>query len=625
MAILVICEKPSQARDIARNLKAQQREEGFLAGSGYQVTWCIGHLLELAPVDYYQPNIKPWRIEKLPVIPEKWQMIVSSRTKKQFTIIKRLLKQTKHVIIATDADREGEVIAREILDLCHYQGKIERLWLSALDDNSIQKALKQIKPGTDTEKLYIAGLGRQRADWLIGMNMTMAMSSLHGTNGMLSVGRVQTPTLKLVVDRDYSIENFKSKNYFILKALFTTQKKEQIWTTCQPSENILDENGHCLDKSIVENIAAKIEGEPGEIQTFKEEQKKQNAPLCFSLSNLQKKASALFGYSAKQVLELVQSLYEVHKAVTYPRTDSGYLPHEQWTEAFKILDALIKADNKLKVIADVCDIHFKSPVWNDKKVTAHHAIIPTANLYVDIGKMSKAEFNIYDLIRRQYLAQFLGDYEYLQRQLEILCVGEKFTTTGHMPLKLGWKQAFKETDSVEDDKNDDNIIIPILNKGHSVENQETLIESKQTKPPARFTEGTLIDAMKTVGKFIADENLRKILKDSNGIGTEATRANILETLFKREYLQRQGKQVISTDKGRTLINLVPSMIKNPILTAQWEQQLDQIAQGSAELHTFVASQVKILNEMLMQLSNGKNEKNLQMVRSPKTNENIRIS
>lgn len=622
MSILVICEKPSQARDIARNLKAHQREEGYLSGNNYQVTWCIGHLLELAPVDYYQPNIKPWRIEKLPVIPEKWEMVVSQRTKKQFTIIKRLLKQTKHVIIATDADREGEVIAREILALCGYQGKVERLWLSALDDNSIQKALKQIKLGTDTEKLYIAGLGRQRADWLMGMNMTMAMSSLYGIHGMLSVGRVQTPTLKLVVDRDYSIENFKSQNYFILKALFVTQKQEEVWTIWQPSENILDENGHCLAKSTVENIAAKVEGEPGEVQTFKEEQKKQSAPLCFSLSSLQKKASALFGYSAKQVLELVQSLYEVHKAVTYPRTDSGYLPQEQWTEAFKILDALVKADNKLKAVTDVCDIHFKSPAWNDKKVTAHHAIIPTANLQVDINKMSKAEFSIYDLIRRQYLAQFLGDYEYLQRQLEILCVGEKFTATCRIPIKPGWKQVFKETGSVGDDESDENIILPILNKGQTVENQKILIESKQTKPPARFTEGTLIDAMKTVGKFVVDENLRKILKDSNGIGTEATRANILEILFKRGYLQRQGKQVISTEKGRTLINLVPDTIKNPVLTAQWEQQLDQIAQGSAELNTFVASQVKILNEMLMQLSN---EKNLQMVQSPKTNENIRTS
>ena len=618
MNILYICEKPSQARDIARNLKADIKKDGYLEGNGYQVTWCVGHLLALAPPEYYRSDIKPWRIEKLPVIPEKWEMMITPKTKKQFDIIKQLLKKlkkTEHVVIATDADREGEMIAREVLEYCHYQGKIERLWLSALDDKSIQKALTQIKPGNETEKLYDAGMGRQRADWQVGMNMTMAASCLYGVNSVLSVGRVQTPTLKLVVDRDRIIENFKPQDYFVLKACFLTNPNTSFWTTWQASENgsksLLDENGHCLDQKTIASIAAKVEDEPGQVLKFQETEKTQKAPLCFSLSGLQKKASSLFGYSAKRVLEIAQALYETHKAITYPRTDSNYLPTEQFEAADQVLAALSKADHEIQSLIDLCNTHSKSSVWNDKKVTAHHAMIPTMNDRIDIGKMSQDELNVYDLIRHQYIAQFLGDYEYLQRQVEIVCAGETFIATSNTPIKSAWKQAFqwKDSNGRQDEEKEEgdepNNALPQLTKGQRVENQETKVESKQTKPPARFTEGTLIEAMKNVGKFVEDnfknETLKKILKDSNGIGTEATRANILETLFKRDYLQRKSKQVISTDKGRALIDIIPDIVKNPLLTAQWEQQLEQIAEGKGDLNTFVDSQTKLLKEMLAQL------------------------
>lgn len=599
--ILYICEKPSQARDIARHLKATQRHDGYLEGNGYQVTWCVGHLLALASPEHYQSDITPWHIDKLPVIPKTWEKIVLPKTKKQFNIIKQLLQHTSHVVIATDADREGESIAREVLEACHYDGHIERLWLRALDDASIQKALTQLKVGSDTESLYQSAKARSYADWLLGMNATMAVSSLYGVNSVLSVGRVQTPTLKLVVERDRLIEDFTPQTYFVLKALFSSGQQAAFWATWQVPDKVLDDKGYCVEQHIVDSVAAKIDDEPGVVKQYQESQKYQKAPVCFSLSALQKKASSLFGYSARQVLTIAQSLYETHKATTYPRTDCGFLPEEQFSEAKAVLAAMANADHTMQAFIVQCDPTFKSSVWNAKKVTAHHAIIPTMNDHVDIGKMSAEEINLYDLIRRQYLAQFLGDYAYLQRKVDIVCAGECFTATGHTPLTLGWKQAFVNKTLDDNHEEAENSNIPQLKQGQTVQVQETNIEQKQTQPPARFSEGTLIDAMKTVGKTIDDATMKKVLKESSGIGTEATRANILEVLFKRGYLQRKNKHVISTQKGRALIDIVPELVKNPILTAQWEQQLEAIAVGNGDLDNFVRSQVTLLNDILAQL------------------------
>jgi len=602
---LFICEKPAQARDIARNLNASKKHDGYLEGNNCQVTWCVGHLLELAPPEYYRSDIKPWRLEKLPIIPEQWEYLVSEKTKKQFNVIKSLLKKTDHVVIATDPDREGQAIGEEVLKKCLFKGKIERLWLSALDDTSIQKALKNIRPNSEVTGLYESARSRSSADWLLGMNNTMALTVLYGAGNVLSVGRVQTPTLKLVVDRDLTIENFKPKDYFLLKILFSTDNQSSFWTTWKTSDALLDEVGHCLDKKSIENIFYKVNGKPGLIQNVKEIQKKQKAPLCFSLSALQKTASGLFGYSAKQILDIAQSLYETHKATTYPRTDCNYLPIEQFEEVKSVLKALSQIDSKISSLVTLCDLNFKSTVWNNEKITAHHAIIPTFNDKIDIYKMSHDEFNIYDLIRRQYIAQFLGDYEYLQKSVEVICESELFTAVGTTPIKLGWKQAFDRHPEDEDDETDVSEVLPNLTEQMKLENQETKIDSKKTKPPARFTEGTLIEAMKTVGKLIKEDHLKKILKESSGIGTEATRANILETLFKRGYIERKNKQVFSTQKGRVLIDIVPEVMKNPILTAQWEAELEKIAIGKSNFTAFIQSQSALLQEMLSKLMDSK--------------------
>lgn len=608
MTTLYLCEKPSQGRDIAKVLGIHKSQDGYIEGNNIIVTWCVGHLLETAPPDYYRENLKPWRMQVLPVVPTTWHMQPVERTKKQLGVIRKLLKKINHVVIVTDADREGEVIAREVLEFCGYNGSLQRLWLSALDDVSIKKALAKLRANHETEKLYDAGLGRQRADWLIGMNMTMAASCLFGQRGqgVLSVGRVQTPTLKLVVDRDHTIENFKPKDYYILLAQFTTEQNEAFWTKWQVPENEADSEGRCLNKNVIETLAKKVAGQKASVKEFKQAEQKQAPPLCLSLSSLQKLASSRFGFSAKKTLDIAQTLYETHKLTTYPRTDCGYLPEDQYTEAPIILNALIKLDNSLQVLIDQCEVNFKSPTWNDKKITAHHGIIPTQNKNSDLRKLSADESKIYDLIRRHYIAQFLGDYVYSNRQVTVICQEELFKASSNTPLRLGWKRVLQDQLESSDQsqatfantKDDHFSIIPNLQSNQMVLHADQRIEAKQTKPPARFTEGTLIDAMKNVGKFVTDTAFKKILKETAGIGTEATRAAILETLFKREYLAKQGKQLISTQKGRALITLLPSVVTNPVTTAQWEQALENVAEGKLKLDSFLIQQAESLQTML---------------------------
>ncbi|MCW5590020.1 MAG: DNA topoisomerase 3 [Legionellales bacterium] len=602
MTTLYICEKPSQARDIARVVGAHERQEGYIQGDDIKVTWCLGHLLELAPPDSYCENIKPWRMDVLPILPKEWQLIPNKKTKSQLSIIKKLLKQSDCVIIATDADREGDVIGRELLDYFHYDGEVKRLWLSALDDSSIMKALSNIRSGDSTYPLYLAGLGRQRADWAIGMNMTMATSCLYGIRGqgVLSVGRVQTPALGLIVKRDLEIENFKPKDYFDLHALFNSANGEFNAKWIVP-EDLSDEEGRCLNKSNVDTIINKLNGESGVVKHFSNIDKKTSPPTCFSLSGLQKLCSSKLGLTAKQTLQIAQSLYEKHKATTYPRTDSGYLPEEQFSDASNILETLSNTDESIKELINECDASLKSPTWNDKKVTAHHGIIPTNHSNIALSDMSEDEFKVYDLIRRYYIAQFLGNYEYQQRRVEVDCAGEVFKSSYNEPLKPGWKRALN-IEQIEDGNEENGTTIPFLKEDQSVDLKSTDIKAKQTKPPSRFTEGTLISSMKNIAKFVNEPEMKKILRDTSGIGTEATRADIIEKLINRGFIERKKKQLISTKRGRSLIDIVPEQMKNPATTALWEQELDNIAEGKGELSEFLLDQEEVLEFMLEDLS-----------------------
>jgi DNA topoisomerase-3 len=441
---LFICEKPSQARDIANAMgESFKKEDGFFKSSDITITWCFGHLLELAPPDHYCENLKPWRLSVLPVIPDAWKITPHVKTKKQLNTIGKLLKSSSTVVIATDADREGDVIGREVLDYFSYQGDVKRLWLSALDDASVKKALKDIKSGESTQNLYQAGLGRARADWLVGMNLTMATSCLFGMpgQGVLSVGRVQTPTLKLVVDRDKEIENFKSKGYFVLKAQFKMKEGESFWMNWDIPEELSDEQGRCTNQKIIAQVSDEIKNGQGVVTQFSEIKKSQTAPLCLSLSSLQKIGSARYGFGAKEVLDIAQSLYETHKATTYPRTDCGYLPESQFKESPQVLAALGRVDPSLKQLLELTDATYKSKTWNDKKITAHHGIIPTLNDKVKINAMSDKEIKLYDVIRRYYIAQFLGNYDYLARNATCVISEYRFSANHNTPLKSGFKQA----------------------------------------------------------------------------------------------------------------------------------------------------------------------------------------
>lgn len=610
---LVICEKPSQARDIAAVLGAKQSHEGYLSGNGYWVTWCLGHLLALAPPESYADNLKPWRLSALPVVPSTWQLLPNPKTKSQLSVIEKLLKKISYVLVATDADREGDVIGRELLDYFGYKGVVERLWLSALDEASIKKALAKLLPGQSTENLYQAGLGRQRADWLIGMNMTMATSALFGEagQGVLSVGRVQSPTLNLIVERDREIENFKPKDYYEL--FLSLKQDDQLFKVkWQPREEYCDEAGHCLNADYVKQLLVKCQGQMASVESFSDDEKSVSAPPCFALSNLQKLCNSQLGLSAKDTLATAQSLYEKHKATTYPRTDSGYLPIAQFAEAPIILAALKKNDAAFETLIDACDTNFKSPTWDDKKVTAHHGIIPTQNSAVDIHAMSETERKVYDLIVRYYLAQFLGDYTYRLRKVGLSCQGENFTASSQTPIRQGFKAATEpavkqklaeEADDLSEMQTSENEnMLPLLKTGERLPVVNAQIETKKTKPPARFTEGSLITAMKNIAKYVDAADLKKTLKETAGIGTEATRADIIEKLLQRQFIERQKKQLVSTEKGRSLIDLLPEMMKDPGTTALWEQKLEAIASNEATLHEFMQAQAAHLDDMLKALA-----------------------
>jgi len=596
---LYLCEKPSQARDISRVLGIQQKSDGCLKSNDTVVTWCFGHLLEMAPPHAYDEALKRWNFETLPIIPQAWKLEVKKEARKQFKIIQKLLKNASSIVIATDADREGECIAREIVDLCQWQGPITRLWLSALDDSSIRKALNNVLPGSQTEPLYYAGLGRARADWLVGINLTRAYTLIgqkQGHEGVLSAGRVQSPTLNLVVQRDITIDAFKPTPYFELFADFGVNN-EQFKAKWLPTASDSDTEGRCTNHSSALHVAQKVGDQQGTITKAETELKKESAPLPFDLSTLQQEASKRWGMGAQAVLNTAQSLYEKHKALTYPRTDCRYLPQSQHTEVSQVFSALSQSNAQYATLTDRADLSRCSRAWNDKKITAHHAIIPTTTP-TDVSRMNEGERQLYNLVSLRYIAQFYPDHEYHQTIIEATVCNERFKTMGRMPKTEGWRELLGIDKS---DKQDEIQSLPHLTQGAVAVVQNTVVETKKTKAPPRFTEGTLIAAMKSVGKYIEDSRLKAILRETSGIGTEATRAGIIETLLQRGFIKKHKKHIVSTATGQTLIAILPDAIKNPATTALWEQGLDDIAQGKGDLASFFEGQTRWITDLMRQL------------------------
>ncbi|ECF8073987.1 DNA topoisomerase III [Salmonella enterica] len=598
---LFLCEKPSQARDIAKFIGAGQRGDGFLSGPGVIVTWARGHLLEQAePEAYGEQYGKPWRLEVLPLVPQQWKLEVKKDGRAQFSVINRLLKQVDEVVIATDADREGEVIARELLEYCRFQGRVFRLWLSALDDASIRNALANIWPSEKTEALYRAGVGRGRADWVTGMNLTRLYTLKAreaGISGVMSVGRVQTPTLAIVVRRDLEIENFIPKPYSdVIATLISDNIAFPVkWVA---AAQYCDEEGRCIQAGIAAQVVELCrQTASATVIDCQTKRQKKSAPLAFSLGSLQQACAEKFGMSAQKVLDIAQSLYETHKLTTYPRTDCGYLPVSMRDEVRAVLAALMQSDPLLKshpALAQL-DISLVSRIWNDKKITAHHGIIPTKQAG-NLSRLSTDERNVYQLIRQHYLAQFLPQMEVDATEATFNTGGQLFRTTGNVVVVAGWKTLFTEpsqTKQIPADGNDDKEVasrLPPLQAGQTCRVQGAEEKLLQTKPPVPYNDGTLIAAMTNAASFVTDAALKKVLKENAGIGTEATRAGIIDTLVKRGFLVREKKALHSTPTGRDLVSALPSALTSPGLTALWEQLLDEVAAGRVSLEAFMAKQ-----------------------------------
>ncbi|WP_297836874.1 DNA topoisomerase III [Pseudomonas sp.] len=590
---LFLCEKPSQAKDIAKVLGATRRGDGCWLGSDITVTWCIGHLLEAAPPDAYDERYKRWVLADLPIIPSKWKMLVKSKTASQFKAVKRLLGEAQELVIATDADREGEMIARELVEHCRYRGPIQRLWLSALDDASIRKALAALKPGAETFSLYHSALGRSRADWLIGMNMSRLFTLLgrqSGYQGVLPVGRVQTPTLRLVVDRDRSIADFVPVPYWSIEVQLLSEGTSFAAQWIAP-QDICDEHDRCQNPALAKEAAAALStATHARVVKLRTERMREAPPLLFDLGTLQEVCSKKLGLGAQETLDIAQSLYEQYKIITYPRSDCGYLPLSQHSEAPSILAGLGRVDPSLAELMKHLDPQRRSRAWNDAKVSAHHGIIPTAAT-VDLGRLASKQRAVYTLIRARYLAQFLPNHEYDRTQADFDCAGQALRAVGKCIVEPGWKRALPQALApTKANEAPAPQALPALREGQECAVENVTLKDLWTQPPKPFTEGDLIKAMKNVAKLVSDPRLKQKLKDTTGIGTEATRAGIIQGLLDRGYLNKVGKALAASPAAFSLIDAVPRAIADPGTTAIWEQALDMVQSGEMTLEDFVAKQ-----------------------------------
>lgn len=603
---LFLCEKPSQGKDIGRILGATQRGEGCLNGSGVTVTWCIGHLVEAAAPEVYDAALKRWSLEQLPIIPQQWRVEVKPQTATQFKVVKTLLAKATHLVIATDADREGELIAREIIDLCGYRGPIARLWLSALNDASIRTALAKLRPSAETLPMYYSALARSRADWLVGMNLSRLFTVLRrqaGYDGVLSVGRVQTPTLKLVVDRDREIAAFVSVPYWAIDVSLSAggQTFTAQWVAPDAST---DDAGRCLQQPVAQQAAQQIRAAgSAQVVSVETERVREGPPLLFDLGTLQEVCSKQLGLDVQETLEIAQALYETHKATTYPRSDSGYLPESMFAEVPTVLDSLLKTDPTLAPIMGQLDRAQRSRAWNDSKVTAHHGIIPTLEP-ANLSAMSEKEQAVYRLIRAHYLAQFLPHHEFDRTVADLSCGQQKLVATGKQVVVKGWllvlAEPEREGSADEDGDAPRSQVLPALRDGMACQVAGADIKALKTMPPKPYTQGELVKAMKGVARFVTDPRLKQKLKDTTGIGTEATRANIISGLIARGYIVKKGRSIRASDAAFTLIDAVPAAIADPGTTAVWEQALDMIEGGQLTLDVFIGKQAAWISQLIAQ-------------------------
>lgn len=612
---LYIAEKPSMGAEIAKCLTGPvQRKDGYLITKDGIVTWAFGHILRQAEPEEYNAKYKNWKAEDLPIIPKQWKMIIDESCKKQFGIIKNLIDKADEIVHAGDPDREGQLLIDEVLDYLNCQKPVKRILLNALDEESIKKANKDLRDNRDFLNLKKSALARARADWLIGMNLSRAYTLAArraGKKGVFAVGRVKTPTLALVVRRERELKDFKPVDYFTIKAIFAHQNGE-FSATWKPKETQagLDFENRLIDENIAKALIGKFaqKTEAGKITAYQKAQKKEAQRLPFSLSSLQVLAGKKYGYDPQLVLDTAQKLYE-KKLTTYPRSDCEYLPQSQFSDAKIILQNLYNINEKqLANWAKKCDLKTKSRAWNDKKITAHHAIIPT-KVKVNLMSLTTEERNIYFLIAQAYIAQFYPVHIYDQTKISIEYMQELFVTSGRVVKQMGWKELYvqnnKEKSLNEDDKKEDNEekeeqnSLPLMKKGDEVEYVKGEYDKKSTKPPTRFTSSTLLAGMKDIHKYVKDVEVKKKLKDIYGIGTEATRATIIEDLVKRNFLQLEGKKkyLVPTQSAYILIDALPDEMTYPDSTAVWEDYLHSLSEGQGTIEEFLAKQAEFTQNL----------------------------
>lgn len=613
---LYIAEKPSMGREIAAVLPGPVRKgNGFIETGAGTVTWLFGHVLRQAEPQEYDAKYKVWRAEDLPIIPEHWKLMVSESSAKQFAVVKQLISQAEEIVHAGDPDREGQLLVDEVLEYVGCNKPVQRILLNALDEKSIREAIDQLKPNAQFFNLRQSALGRARADWLIGMNLSRAYTMAAQRSGhrklVLPIGRVKTPTLALVVRREREIENFKPVDYFNIKAVFQ-HANGQFQAQWKPNEmqQGLDSEGRLVDKQIAED-KLKFFGQEsltGMISGYSKAKKQEAQRLPFSLSTLQVLAGRRFGYEPQQVLDTAQALYE-RKLTTYPRSDCEYLPTNQFKDSQSILTNLQGCgDDTLANWAKGADGKIKSRAWNDKKISAHHAIIPT-RVKADLSKMNAVERNIYFLIAQAYMAQFYPVHTYYQTKVEVAYKEELFTASGRTEIDLGWKalytskknnEAANEEGQDKADNGQEENNLPPMKKNDNVDYVSGELAKSVTRPPVRFTQATLIAAMKDIHKFVQDPEAKKQLKAVYGIGTEATRATILDELIhKRKLIKEMGKkkQLQPTEAGYLLVDAVPEELSYPDFTAIWEDQLHSMAEGDGSLEAFLQTQVDFTTKM----------------------------
>ncbi|MBC8587965.1 DNA topoisomerase III [Paratissierella segnis] len=588
---LVLAEKPSVARDIARVLKLNKKGNGYIEGNKYIVTWALGHLVTLADPEEYNKKYKTWDINDLPILPKEMKLVVIKQSKKQFYTVKELMdrKDVSEIIIATDAGREGELVARWIIEKANVRKPIKRLWISSVTDKAIKDGFNNLKDGRAYENLYESAKGRAEADWIVGINATRALTCKY--NSQLSCGRVQTPTLAIIAQREEEIKNFVPKEYYGLAA--NTKDLKLTW---QDKNN----NTRSFDKEHVDKIYNSLKNKDAEVIDVNKHLKKSYSNGLYDLTELQRDANKIFGFSAKETLSIMQRLYENHKILTYPRTDSRYISEDivpTLKERLKAINIGPYSKFASQVIAKPI-VANKSFVDNSK-VTDHHAIIPTEQRVI-LSELSDKERKIYDLVVKRFLACLYPPFEYEQTTIKVNISEENFIAKGKRIIKMGYREIYTLNDDESEDDDVGEQVLPLIKKGDTLKVLSILITNGKTKPPAPFNEGTLLSAMENPTKYMENKNkeLAKILGETGGIGTVATRADIIEKLFNTFLIENRGKDIFTTGKGRQLLDLVPEELKSPDLTAEWEKKLGQIAHGKLNRKIFINEMKEYSEEII---------------------------